>query len=128
MKASNRSEVFALQLTELWIVLMFDVYLWHGEDSCTSDSAFIHTHRNRYVCKQRSCACSQQNFILRAIMLSSKNLILLYSEIVVYRINLGFEKLFDTSKTISIVTHVSYLITTCNVSRTCNSLLTFSGR
>lgn len=50
MKASNRSEVFALRLTELWIVLMFDVYLWHGEDSRTSDFAFIHM-RNRYVCK-----------------------------------------------------------------------------
>lgn len=44
MKASNRSEVFALRLTELWIVLMFDVYLWHGADSRTSDFAFIHTH------------------------------------------------------------------------------------
>lgn len=75
MKASNRSEVFALQLTELWIVLMFDVYLWHGEDSCTTDSAFIHTCRKRYVCKQRSCAYSKQTFILRATMFSNKNLI-----------------------------------------------------
>lgn len=67
MKASNRSEVFALQLTELWIVLMFDVYLWHGEDSCTSNSAFIHTHRNRYVYvnNDRECVLVTKFYLTR---------------------------------------------------------------
>lgn len=42
MGVSNRSEVFALQLTKLGIVLVFDVCLSRGEDSrYYANSAFI---------------------------------------------------------------------------------------